>query len=109
MAGNGYVGTRGTSLSIKFDNKCWHIIIQSVYNESCGDFMQYNGRNITRFDVEKFIPNWSSLKWHPSNLFGSKGISARDKNFDVKLLTKEDSSLSNKQILEEFTEFMSKN
>ncbi|HUT47670.1 MAG TPA: hypothetical protein VMX36_15415 [Sedimentisphaerales bacterium] len=108
MTGKGYTGPMGAYLSVSFDNKDWHIMIRRTDGKALDAFMEYHGRTVTQADVATLGPNWNSLEWHPvvDGLLHSRGTAAGDREKSVRLLTTEDSPLSNEQIIEEFKYFM---
>jgi len=95
-------------LSVSFDNKDWHVMIRRTDGKALDAFMEYHGRTVTQADVATLVPNWNSLEWHPvvDGLLHSRGAAAGDREKSVRLLTAEDSSLSDEQIVEEFKDCM---
>jgi len=94
------------NLTVIFDENNWYIEINRIDNKPCEMFKKYSGKRAFPSELKEFLPNWNSLAWHPSSLSKSKGLSSRDGDINVRLLTTEESSLSNEQIVEKFKRFM---
>jgi hypothetical protein len=90
----------GEFLSVSPDGKDWHIRLTRADKNRCDQFGLYHGRTITVDDVRRFLPNWDSLEWRSARLGLTRGVAAKDNEFQVWLLTTGD--LANDQIVAEF-------
>jgi hypothetical protein len=105
MIGNACVGPMGRYLSVSL-GKDWHIMILPTNNKRCSRFQDFRDGPVTSRDMEEFLPNWDSLEWQKTCVGNSRGVRSVDGKFQVRLLTTQDCTMSDEQIVGEFREMM---
>lgn len=95
----------GTYLTISSDRD-WHIRIWRADNQPDERFRHYNGKTMTNGNLTQFVPHWDSLEWEPRRKGAGPSEMIRASNGDfqivlVTLVTKEDRTLTEGQIVEE--------
>jgi len=109
MKSKAFVMMFAPSLHVSFEGKPWRIVIRRSDGQSHDPFNKYQGKEFTRKDIKKFIPNFSSLKWkkielHEAGLDTCEMI-AVDKDFRINLI-REDKKLTAKEMLADFLGYL---
>ena len=94
-------------LEVRSDEKDWHIRIERSDNKTCTCFRRYCATPVSNSDIRRFLPNWDSLTWRSARLGSTRGVAAKDNQFQVWLLTAvTEEDLAEDQIIAEFETVM---
>lgn len=86
----------------------WHFFIRRLDGENCVLFSQFHRKTFGVSDLNKFIPNWKTLRWVKikDSQLGHSESYAKDVEFEINVYASPSSEKKHKMVIDAFLELM---
>jgi len=87
----------------------WHFSIRRVDGKTQGDFYELHDKEVLPSYFAKYVPNWQQLEWTEikDSMMSKSESYAKDTEFKVNVMSRENGTKSHGEVVEAFLTFMS--